>query len=367
MPINEDDVVLVTGASGFIASWIVAKLLKLGCKVRGTVRDPGNEKKCKFLRELPGAKGKLELVALDLNDDDSKFGPILEGVTLVLHTASPFPQVAPDHEDDLIKPAVNGTVGILKAALKVKTIRMVVVTSSAAAVGEGASVANEAQKARDESNWTDTTKAIAYAKSKTLAERAAWDLWNDNGRPWPLCTINPTLVQGPFLNASDAVTSAALCTRFLNGTLPLAPHISFGVVDVRDVAQAHIAALEGDPAIVTGRRFILHNRTLWLVEIAAYLGKTFEPLGYRMPKLEAPYPLLWIASFFDKNVALLLDAVGSFTEFDTTPSKEILKIEYMDLYKTLADTGHSLVHFGLVPKSGQYHLPRPDWTPLNSD
>jgi len=172
MPITKDDVVLVTGASGYIASWLVYYLLQTGCKVRGTVRDPNNEKKVKHLKELPGAAERLELVALDLNNE-SQFPAVVEGVTLIAHTASPFPAAEPKHEDELIKPAVNGTLGVLRAALKVPTVRAVVVTSSVAAVGEGASLKGEQAKVRGENDWTNPDKAIAYSKSKTLAEKVS--------------------------------------------------------------------------------------------------------------------------------------------------------------------------------------------------
>ena len=160
--ITPEDTVLVTGASGYIASWVVFELLKTGCKVRGTVRDPKNEAKVKHLKDLPGAAERLELVALDLNNED-QFPNVVQGVTMIAHTASPFPGAAPKHEDDLIKPAVNGTLGVLRAALKVKTIRAIVITSSVAAVGEGSSLIGEPNKVRDESDWTNTKKSSIYA------------------------------------------------------------------------------------------------------------------------------------------------------------------------------------------------------------
>jgi nucleoside-diphosphate-sugar epimerase len=364
MPIKKEDVVLVTGASGYIASWIVADLLKLGCKVRGTVRDPQNEKKVAHLKALPGAAERLELVALDLNDE-TQFDRVVEGVDLIAHTASPFPASNPKHEDELIKPAVNGTLGILRAALKVPSVRAIVITSSVAAVGEGQSVIGEPQHVRGENDWANVDKAIPYSKSKALAEKAAWDFWNEKGKPWTLCTINPSFVQGPSLSA-ELTTSTELITKLLKFEIPVLPRIAMGFVDVRDVAEAHVRALQAESGDVNGRRFILDNQTKWFQEVSLMLNKEFSPMGYRLPTHNAPYFALWLFSWVDKSVGTILSAIGLFVEFDNSPSKSVLKIEYRDLNKTIAEAGHAAIYHGLVKKTAKYTPPTPDWTPLTS-
>jgi nucleoside-diphosphate-sugar epimerase len=191
---NKDDVVLVTGASGFIASWVVAYALETGAKVRGTVRDPNNAAKTRHLTSLPGASERLELVALDLTTTKTEdFARVVAGCTLVAHTASPNPSQSPKDENELIRPAVEGTVGILRACKESSSIRAIVVTSSIVSVSEG-----KAQKGKalyTESDWSDVEADCGmYAKSKTLAERAAWAYFEETKPEWTLCTINPAFV-----------------------------------------------------------------------------------------------------------------------------------------------------------------------------
>jgi len=158
-----------------------------------------------------------------------------------------------------------------------------------------------------------------------------------------------------------------MVTRFLNIVeLPAIPSLAFGIVDVRDVAKAHVAALNAEPATVSGRRFILHNKSFWLKDLAAVYKEKFGPLGFWVSSIPAPYFALYLASFVDKSVALILPAIGEFTEFDNTPSKEVLKLEYTDVTKTLTDAGHSAVYHKLVKRPGKYAPPTPDWTPLTS-
>jgi nucleoside-diphosphate-sugar epimerase len=362
--IGKTDIVLVTGASGFIASWIVKELLSLGVKVRGTVRDPKNERKVKHLTQLPGAAENLELVALDLNRDD-QFDEVVKGVTLIAHTASPFPNAAPKDENELIKPAVNGALGIMKAAAKCSTVRAVVLTSSVVSVGSGTALIGEPTKMLGEADWTKVEKAQPYDKSKTLAERAAWDFWNEAGKPFTFCTINPSFVMGPMLS-QEVGTSTELLQRMLDEKLPMLPRVSFASVDVRDVAHAHVRALQLSAEEANGRRFIVSNDSFWLTELAACLKKGFEPLGYRIGTRTAPCPALWIASFFDKGLAMVLPTVGLFPEYDNTPSKEILKITYTDMDKSMADAGHAAIYWGISKKKRGYKQPSADWTPVKA-
>lgn len=358
-----DQLVLVTGASGYIATWVVKYALDAGYRVRGTVRDPSNAKKVSFLRELPGASERLELVALDLEkSDQAAFDKAVEGCVLVAHTASPFPAASPKHEDELIIPAVNGTVNVLKAALKASSVKRVVVTSSVAAVGEA-----DGGAPRGEKDWTDLSKPNvgAYVKSKTLAERAAWDFMKENKPSWALATINPALVIGPSIGP-EKTTSAEIGARLMDGQLPMLPKLSFGVVDVRDVAMAHIKALEASDDVVSGRRFLLYERSMWFKDMASEMKKTFSPMGYKFPSMEAPYFAMWILSFFDASIRLVLPGWGKWSEFDSTPSREVLKVEYHPIADTIAMYGHSLVFHKLSRKLSGYTAPTDGWKPVDA-
>jgi nucleoside-diphosphate-sugar epimerase len=263
--------------------------LDAGYRVRGTVRDPKNEKKTQYLRTLPGAAERLELVALDLEkSDQSVFDKAAEGCTLIAHTASPLPAHSPKDENELIKPAVQGTLAVLKAALKSSTVKKVVVTSSVAAVGPSEEDPNEV---RGEKCWTDLKTASAYPKSKTLAEKAAWDFYNENKPSWSLSTVNPAFVIGPYIGPEKSA-SAEVGIRLLNASMPMVPKVSFGFVDVRDVAAAHIKVLQADPSVVNGRRFILTRENKWMAELAATLDGIFKPLGYKVPAREVRCPWL---------------------------------------------------------------------------
>jgi nucleoside-diphosphate-sugar epimerase len=363
---KKDDIILITGANGFVASWVVYEALKMGCKVRGTVRNPNDVTKVKHLWALPGAKERLELIHLDFfNADESQYTKAVQGVTHIAHTASPFPAAHPNEEDELIVPAVRGTTGVIKAALKERSIKSVVITSSVVAVGEGSSIVGQEPRVRGENDWVDPSKTYPYAKSKVLAERAAWDLWNENGKPWALSTINPGYVQGPMLSNSVA-TASVLVMRMLKGEVPLAPHLAFGIVDVRNVAEAHIKALSLPTSTVSGRRFILSNETIWMIDMARILQSKFSEMGYSFPKFQAPNVLIWLASWFDKTSAAIYPALDTFPEFDHSPSVDVLGINYIPTSISLEDLAHSLIYHGIVPKQSKYHPPSGDWTPLNA-
>lgn len=207
MSATEAPLVLVTGISGFIASWVAHGALKLGYRVRGTVRSLKNEDKVKHLRDLcPGSTYKVELVEADLMNEESWVGAV-EGCDYILHVASPFVIDEPKDPNDLILPAINGTLNVLKAASNmVKPPKRVVVTSSSAAVMSGT---NPDGKVYTDEDWTviDSKEypVSAYTKSKYLAERAAWDFVEKlpTEKKFELCTINPTLVQGPMLSGSQ--------------------------------------------------------------------------------------------------------------------------------------------------------------------
>ncbi|KAH9534836.1 hypothetical protein CY35_17G024300 [Sphagnum magellanicum] len=261
------ETVCVTGASGFIASWLVKLLLERGYTVRGTVRSP---EKSKHLLQLPGASDRLKLVSADLLEQGS-FEQAVEGCDGVFHTASPFfTKNITDPQAQFIDPAVKGTLNVLASCAQART-KKVVLTSSVAAVAY--TPKRKSTSVVDESWWSDSdycqeTKAWYYA-SKTLAERAAWDFVKEKNLD--MVVINPSMVIGPVLQGSKN-TSNDIILDFLNGTAKTFPNLCIGWVGVKDVAMAHILAYES--ANATGR-YICAERLLHYGDMVALLSKLY--------------------------------------------------------------------------------------------
>jgi nucleoside-diphosphate-sugar epimerase len=249
--------VLVTGGSGFIGGHCILQLLAQGHQVRTTVRNLAREPEVRALLKRAGAEGddRLTFAAADL-ERDAGWPEAAAGCDFVLHVASPFPQTVPKNEDELIVPAREGALRVLKAA-RAAGVKRVVLTSSFAAIGYG----HKPQTAPfDETSWTDVSGdgVAPYAKSKTLAERAAWDFVDKEGGP-ELSVVNPVGVFGPVLGP-DTSTSILVVQRLMDGALPGLPQMSFGVVDVRDVADLHLRAMT-DPR-AKGRAVFGHGGRL---------------------------------------------------------------------------------------------------------
>ncbi|MEI8033403.1 MAG: SDR family oxidoreductase [Chlorobiaceae bacterium] len=268
--------VCVTGASGFIAAHIVRELLSRGYRVRGTVRNsPGNYP---FLLSLPGAEERLELIEADLLMEGA-FDRIVEGCEYVMHTASPYQLNVKDPQRDLVDPAVNGTESVLESCLKAGTIKRVIFTSSIAAITDEA----ENGKTFTEKDW-NTMSSLGrnpYHYSKTLAERAAWDFLMRRRPSFDLITINPFMVIGPSLGPS-LNTSNQMIRDMLTGVYPCTMDLNWGFVDVRDVANAHILAMESPEA---SGRYLCSAETLHLRDIIAFL-KSSGFSDYALPKID---------------------------------------------------------------------------------
>ncbi len=347
---EQGELVLVTGASGFIATHVVQQLQQAGYGVRGTVRSTKNDEKVKPLRELcPDSKHPLELVEADLTQPDS-WKAAVKDCTYVIHTASPFPAENPRHEGDLLKPAVEGALSVLRACSEAGTVKRVVLTSSLAAINGGF---GETVKVSEE-NWTDPDKSSSpYYKSKTLAEKAAWDFVRElpEEKKFELAVINPGYVLGPVLCGGFA-TSMAVHTRLLKNDIPMLPRNHFVVVDVRDVAVAHVKAMTLPEA--AGHRHILASHPLWIKDIAQILSDEFRPLGYKIPLKEAPYFLMKIASLFDKSVKMILPSWGKEGVVDNTRMTQVLGIEPRSAKDTVVEMGYSLIERGFVNKTEKY-------------
>ena len=343
------ELVLVTGATGYIATHIVQQLLQAGYRVRGTVRSLKNEEKVKPLYELcPEANDKLELVECDLLDENC-WDDAVKDCVYVLHTASPVPNANPKDEDEVIKPAVDGTMFVLRACQKAGTVKRIVLTSSIAAIIHKK---NSENKLFTEKDWTelhDPTITV-YSKSKTLAERAAWNFIKQT-EEMELVTINPSYVLGPTICGGYA-SIMEITKRLLNAEMPLLPNLSFPICDVRDVAEAHIKAITIPEA--AGHRHIIDNETLWFYEIAKIIDKEFRPQGYKIPTKTAPNFLMHIIGLFDGTVKFLLPNLGNKSETDNSRLKSVLGINPIPVQKSILDMCYSMIETGRVKKTTQY-------------
>ncbi|GFY62196.1 putative uncharacterized oxidoreductase YDR541C [Trichonephila inaurata madagascariensis] len=350
---KKDGIVLVTGASGFIALHIIQLLQKEGFRVRGTVRNLKNEAKVKPLLNLcPDAKYPLELVEADLTSD-AGWDEAVKGCRYCIHVASPFPNAPPKREEDLMIPAVEGTKRVLTACSNAGTVKRIVLTSSISSVhGEST---NEEGRIYCEDDWSDmNSRALdAYGKSKTVAEKTAWDFIRSlpPEKKMELATVNPSLVMGPSISGV-VCTSLELVKRLMDGSMPLIPRMYIAICDVRDVARAHLQAMIVPEA--ANNRHIVNSGHLWLQDIAHILRNEFSPQGYFIPTWPAPYFALWIYSCVDSSTRLILQRINQTYTFSNRRMKEVLKIEPRKTDNTLVDTVYGMIECGVIKKSKHY-------------
>ena len=321
--------VLVTGAAGYIAGHIVRELLEHGHTVRGTVRDPSAEDKVGYLRGL----GEIELVTADLMED-AGWDAAVAGCEVVMHTASPF--FLSDDESKLVGPAVEGTLRVLRAA-HAAGVKRVILTSSTAAI-----VNTDAERYTEE-QWSDPDSSSPYPKSKTLAERAAWDFVE--GKDMELVSCNPCLVLGP-LQSDRTSLSVNVVERLLGRKMPAVPHLGFSIVDVRDVAIAHRLAMETPAA--AGNRYLLMSGHLWMKGMAEILKARFGDQGFRPPTMRLPYPILWLVARFDSGARSILSSVGEHKLLDATKARTELDWSPRPVHDSVVETGQSLIDRGIV-------------------
>ncbi|HTV95039.1 MAG TPA: aldehyde reductase [Steroidobacteraceae bacterium] len=294
--------VLVTGGSGFIAGHCILKLAAAGHRVRTTVRSRARATE---VRDLLGDGGRdLSFVVADLGDD-AGWAAAVQGADYVLHVASPFPPLAPRQERELIEPAREGTLRVLRAARDAR-VKRVVLTSSFAAIGYGH---GPRQTPFDETCWSNLDGPMsAYARSKTLAERAAWTFLEEQAGAMELSVVNPVAVLGPAWGPNLSA-SIRLIERMLKGGMPGAPRLYFGVVDVRDVADLHLLAML-HPAARAQRFLAAAGEFMSLLEIAQVLRGRLGAAANRAPTRELPNWLLRLVALCSKTVRELLPELG---------------------------------------------------------
>ncbi len=351
MNIDKSKPVLVTGANGYVASWLVKKLLDEGITVHAAVRNPNNEKKIAHLKEAASkAKGQIKFFAGDLLKPNS-YKEAMEGCELVYHTASPFTLDVKDPQKELIEPAVNGTENVMNSAKEVSSVKRVVVTSSCAAIYTDAiDSVNAPEGQLNEEVWNNTASIDyqPYSLSKTLAEKKAWEITKSQSK-WDMVAINMSVVFGPPLNPHHTTSESMNILKMLgDGQLKMgAPRMGIGAVDVRDVADAHYRA--GFTPKAQGR-YITSAHETDLLQIAEVLAPKYGD-KFPLPKKAMPKWLLMLVGpmmnklfsrkFIKNNVNIPWKA-------DNSKIKRELNMNFKPLKTTMTDSFEVLVKEGIL-------------------
>jgi dihydroflavonol-4-reductase len=348
---TKEKTVLVTGGSGFLGGWCVIELLRAGYRVRTTVRSLSREPE---VRATVGSEvdpgDRLSLFAADLTRDEG-WGEAAGGCDYVLHVASPFPPKQPKDPDELIVPAREGTLRVLRASLEAGVDR-IVVTSSIAAIG-----ADDKPSAGPltEADWTDpgSPGVSPYAQSKTIAEQAAWELVRRTGDEGRLAVVNPGAILGPVLN-DDHSYSIEIIERLLNG-MPGIPRVGFSCVDVRDVADLQIKALLSPEA--GGKRFIAVARFQWMSGIAAVLRGRLGPAAAKVPSRSVPNLAVRAIAIFDPGVREVVSQLGKKREYSHERAETLLGWSPRPIEETIVDCAQSLIDSGAVKATASSKSP----------
>jgi nucleoside-diphosphate-sugar epimerase len=336
-------IVLVTGGSGFVGSHVILQLQTAGHVVRTTVRSLRREESVRAMLRGAGADSgqRLAFFAADLEQDDG-WAEASAGCDYVMHVASPMPAAAPKSEDELIVPARDGVLRVLRAARDAR-VKRVVLTSSCGAVYYG----HPPQTAPfDETSWTNISGEMsAYVRSKAIAERAAWDFMAAEGNGLEFSVINPAGIFGPVLG-TDSSSSIELVTRLMRG-IPGCPRLYFGVVDVRDVADLHLRAMT-DPA-ANGERFIaVSGGIMSMLDIAAVLKTRLGDAAKKVPTRQLPNWLVRVVGLFDPTVRPLLPLLDNTRHATSAKAERVLGWRPRSREDAIVATAESLMKFGVV-------------------
>ena len=337
--------VLVTGGSGFVGSHVILQLLAAGHEVRTTVRNLSREAEVRATLAAAGADAgnRLSFFAADL-EKDLGWAEAAAGCDYVHHVASPFPPAQPKDEQELIRPAREGTVRVLRAA-RDAGVRRIVVTSSFAAVGYG-------QGQRDtpytEADWTDPDGPAVqpYMKSKTLAERAAWDFIAREGNGMELAVVNPVGIFGPALNG-DLSTSIFLVKTMIEGKMPGTPRLYLGVVDVRDVADLHLRAMT-DPAAAGERFLAVAGEAMSFHQMATVLRERLGPAAAKVPKRELPDWLIRLLAIVNPLAREAVPRLGIKASASNEKARRLLGWTPRSREDAIFASGESVIELGLI-------------------
>ena len=335
-----EQTVLVSGGSGYIAGFLIRQLVAEGWNVRTTVRSLAGEAAVRKLLAVDDSR--LRFFTADLNAD-AGWAEAMAGCSHVAHLASPLPAGVPKHADALIVPARDGTLRALRAA-KAAGVRRFVMTSSVAAVSYGR---GRGVHRFTEADWTrlDRPGITPYIQSKTIAERAARDWVAAEGAGPEFCSINPSVVLGPVWSA-DYSASVSIVQRLLDGCLRACPDFGFGVVDVRDVADLHVRALNAPG--MAGERFIASGRFMTLREVAEVLRAGLGPQASRVTTRDVPDWLVRVAALFNPLARAVVGELGSVRHQDASHAKAVLGWATRDEVQSILDTGRALLALGVV-------------------
>jgi len=338
------ETVLVTGGSGYVAGWCIVELLQRGYRVRTTVRSHGKEQAVsEAVATQADAGGRLEFAVADLTADGG-WDAAVKGVDHVLHVASPLSGAVADNPDAMIAPARDGALRVLRAAAAAGVRR--VVMTSAANTASPSSYAEEG--VTDETLWTDPDDPtlIPYRRSKTLAERAAWDFMATYDGPTELTTILPGAVFGPILAAST-IGSVRIVQRMLSGAMRGVPHIGLEIVDVRDLADIHIRAMTSPQA--AGERFLATGEFTWMLDMTRALREELGPDADRVSTRQIPDLAVRLAARFrDPSLRDITPALGRRNRHSTAKAHRILGWQPRPARETVIDCGCSLLAHGAV-------------------
>ena len=336
-------IVLVTGGTGFVGSHVILQLLPQGHEVRTTVRSLSRGESVRSMLKNAGVDGgeRIAFFAADL-EQDAGWAEAIAGCDYVMHVASPMPAAAPKNEDELIVPARDGVLRVLKAARDAK-VRRVVLTSSCGAVYYG----HASQAAPfDETSWTNLDGEMsAYVRSKAIAERAAWDFISTEGGALELAVINPAGIFGPVLGP-DFSSSIELVTRLMNGA-PGCPRLYFGVVDVRDVADLHLRAMK-DPA-AKGERFIaVSGEVMSMLDIAKVLKSRLGDAAKKVPTRQLPNWFVRLVALFDSRMRPLVPLLDNTRHATSAKARRVLGWNPRPREEAVVASAESLMKFGIV-------------------
>ena len=339
--------VLVTGGSGFLGGWCVVEALRAGRRVRTTVRDLAREQEVR--ESVAGevdAGERLEVVSADLLSDEG-WAEAVEGCRHVLHVASPFPPKQPKDPDELIVPARDGALRVLSAALAAGAER-IVMTSSVAAVRNAREGALEGRRVMTEEDWADASdpRMTPYAKSKVIAERAAWELVREQGAEERLVTIQPGAIIGPPLGRDRSYSLQAIA-RLLDGEMPGLPRLGFSFIDVRDVAELHLAAATAPAA--GGQRLIAASDFLWFSDVAAILRERLGDEARKVPTRKVPNFVVRALALVDPEVRSVSDELGHEGRYSIENARERTGWQPRPVEESIVDCARSLLAQRAVP------------------